>query len=105
MDLAYLSGQVDALHLVRNEDEQHLTYSAMTQRFANAREAAIAEALEQGQQALAASLKEFQFRGLRAKAGSDLPSLKDAKDLLGHESGNMTEHYGRARVGAPRFGR
>lgn len=94
------TGKVVSMHLIRNEDEQPLTYSALSQRFQDIRAAAISKAIETGQHALAASLKTFQFRDLRAKAGSDLPDLKSAKDLLGHETIAMTEHYVRARRGA-----
>lgn len=94
------TGKVVSMHLIRNEDEQHLTYSALAQRFQDIRAAAIKQATEQGQHALAAQLRSFQFRDLRAKAGSDMPSLKAAQDLLGHESATMTEHYIRARMGA-----
>lgn len=93
-------GVVISLHLIRNEDEQPLTYSTLAQRFQNIRAEAIAEAMKNGQHALAASLKTFQFRDLRAKAGSDMDDLKSAQDLLGHESASMTETYIRARQGA-----
>lgn len=93
------AGVVASPYLIRNEAEQPLTYSAMTQRFSKAREAAIKDALESDQHTLAESLKGFQFRDLRAKAASDLEDLSRAQELLAHASRSMTESYVRARVG------
>ena len=92
-------GKIASPYLIRNEEEQPLTYSAMTQRFTKAREAAIERARESGQTGLAASLAGFQFRDLRARAASDIDDLRSAQRLLGHHSATMTETYVRARVG------
>ena len=47
---------------------------------------------------------EFQFRDLRAKAGTDKADsagdIRQAQAQLGHASVTMTEHYVRARKGA-----
>jgi integrase len=94
------TGKVTSAYLIRNEDEQPLTYSAMTQRFSKARDAAIEHAQDGGQTALAASLKGFQFRDLRAKAATDLEDLRAAQGLLAHASAKMTEDYVRARAGS-----
>ena len=93
------AGKVASAWLIRNEDEQPLTYSAMTQRFSKARDAAITAAKEAGQTGLAASLKGFQFRDLRAKAASDSEDMQSAQRLLAHGSITMTQHYVRARMG------
>lgn len=93
------AGKVTSLHLIRNEDEQHLTYSALTQRFDKARTTAMEAALESGDTALAGALKGFQFRDLRAKAASDLQDLARAQALLGHADRDTTEGYVRARMG------
>ena len=48
-------------------------------------------------------LHEFQFRDLRAKAGTDRADAAGdiaAKELLDHASIVMTEHYVRRRRGA-----
>ena len=92
-------GVVVSTHLVRNEDEQHLTYSALAQRFVKARQAAIDAATEAGQAELAGRLRSFQFRDLRARGGTDLEDLSRAKQLLGHSTTAMTEHYIRRRLG------
>jgi len=93
------TGTVVSTHLIRNEDEQPLTYSAMTQRFDNARAAAIKAAREAGQHEFATSLAQFQFRDLRAKGPSDMDDLSAAQSILGHKSRSTTEIYIRARIG------
>ncbi|MDA0573252.1 MULTISPECIES: tyrosine-type recombinase/integrase [Burkholderia] len=74
--------------LVVDEDGRPLGRAALRFRFDRAREAAgIAKA-------------EFQFRDLRAKAGTDKEEssdLAEAQALLGHGSQAMTEHYVRKR--------
>lgn len=92
-------GTVRCPYLIRNEDEQPLTYSAMTQRFDKARAAAIEHARDSGQKELAGALASFQFRDIRARTASDLDDLRAAQRLLGHGSASTTEGYVRARVG------
>lgn len=74
--------------LIVDEQGRPLGQSALRFRFDRTREAAgIAKA-------------EFQFRDLRAKAGTDKESASDlrgAQSLLGHGSVAMTEHYVRKR--------
>lgn len=44
----------------------------------------------------------FQFRDLRAKAGTDKANAKDLREAqkqLGYETIQMTEHYVRNRLG------
>jgi integrase len=46
--------------------------------------------------------EDFQFRDLRAKAGTDkdeLAGLEAARELLGHKNASMTQHYIRHRKG------
>ena len=46
--------------------------------------------------------KDFQFRDLRSKSGSDLKDqqgIESAQALLGHASVTMTEHYTNRRRG------
>lgn len=93
------TGKVVSTYLIRNEDDQPLTYSAMSQRFQDARRAAIQAAKDAGSHALAASLSGFQFRDLRAKAASDMEDMASAQRLLAHSQISMTQHYVRARVG------
>lgn len=93
------TGRIISTQLIRNEAEQPLTYSAMSQRFQEARKAAIQAARDAGQHALASALAEFQFRDLRAKAATDIDELRHARGLLGHTADAMTEHYRRGRLG------
>lgn len=85
------SCQVVSTALVINEDGQRLTYDTLRQRFAKAREAA------------GLTHKQFQFRDLRAKAGTDKTDtagdIRQAQKQLGHKSIQMTEHYVRNRRG------
>jgi len=77
--------------LVVNEKGERMTYSAFSQRFQKARRAAGVE------------LGDFQFRDLRAKAGTDKTDtagdIRQAQRQLGHQSILMTEHYVRKRRG------
>lgn len=79
--------RVRSLALVCNEDGQPLTQYALRSRFDKARRAAGVS---------------FQFRDLRAKAGTDKANTKDLREAqkqLGHETIKMTERYVRNRVG------
>jgi integrase len=65
--------------------------------FTRAREVAINTHPE-----LATGIKEFQFRDLRAKAGTDkeeIDGISAAQDQLGHATATMTAHYVRHRRG------
>jgi len=83
--------KVSSTALVVNEEGQRLTYDALRQRFHKAREAA------------GITPQEFQFRDLRAKAGTDKADsagdIRQAQMQLGHKSIQMTEHYVRGRRG------
>lgn len=95
-------GEVRSLHLVVAEDGQPLTYSGFAQRFQAARVAAATKAREDGREDLAAAIERFQFRDLRAKAGTDTADALDvhrAQRQLGHASVTMTERYVRNRRG------
>ncbi|VVE89475.1 integrase [Pandoraea bronchicola] len=77
--------------LVVNEKGERMGADALRFRFDAAREAA---GIEKGL---------FQFRDLRAKAGTDKTELsgdiRAAQKQLGHQSITMTEHYVRERKG------
>lgn len=82
--------KVSSTALVVNEGGQRLTYDALRQRFHKARTAAGLDP------------DAFQFRDLRAKAGTDTTEsgdIRQAQRQLGHSSIQMTEHYVRARRG------
>jgi integrase len=77
--------------LVVNETGRKLTLEVLQKRFRAAREAAGIPA------------NDFQFRDLRAKAGTDKTDssgdIRQAQKQLGHKSVTMTEHYVRKRRG------
>lgn len=94
--------KVRALQLICNEKGGALTYSALDNRFEDARRKASDQALAEGNDALAAAILKFQFRDLRAKAGTDKAdstNLDQAKRQLGHSNIKTTEIYVRARKG------
>lgn len=77
--------------LIVNESGQRMTLDTLQRRFREARRAAgVAD-------------KEFQFRDLRAKAGTDKTDssgdIREAQKQFGHTSVAMTEHYVRNRRG------
>ena len=76
--------KVTSMFLLVNERGQKMTKAMLRSRFEKARTAAGIDG------------KDFQFRDLRRKSGSDLrdqAGLDAAQDLLGHKSQAMTEHY------------
>jgi integrase len=80
--------KVASLFLLVNESGKKMTKAMLRSRFEAARMAAGIDG------------KDFQFRDLRRKSGSDLrdqAGLDAAQDLLGHKSQAMTEHYTAAR--------
>lgn len=83
---------VRSTRLVIGENGQPLTYSMLQGAFYRARETAGIEP------------KAFQFRDLRAKAGTDKADsagdIRQAQQQLGHTTVGMTEHYVRQRRGA-----
>lgn len=97
-----ISGKVRSLALVVNESGQRLTQSALDGRFEKARLAAIAKAIEAKRVELVPEIQAFQFRDLRAKAGTDkeeVAGMAAAKDQLGHADEQMTRRYVRHRKG------
>lgn len=93
---------------------QPITQTAMAQRFAKARKRAVAKiradikkapsTLQRQQlEAFAQAVKQFQFRDLRAKAGTDKAAstgdMRQAQVQLGHSTLGMTEAYIRKRGG------
>ncbi|WP_322015364.1 tyrosine-type recombinase/integrase [Paraburkholderia sp. J12] len=77
-----------ATKLIVDEDGEPLGRAALRFRFDKARDAA------------GIAKSDFQFRDLRAKAGTDKESasdLREAQSLLGHGSVAMAEHYVRKR--------
>lgn len=84
--------KVRSFSLIVDNNGQRLTAHALRGHFDRAREAA------------GISKETFQFRDLRAKAGTDKAELsgdiRQAQKQLGHSTVTMTEHYVRDRKGS-----
>lgn len=67
-------------------------------RWDEARENAAEKATAEGDTALAATIRQFQFRDIRPKAASEIEDIGHASRLLGHSTEEMTKKVYR-RVG------
>lgn len=88
---------VHSLALICATSGQALTPHGLRARFDKAREQAA-----KNNPYMAAQIAAFQFRDLRAKAGTDkaeTAGIHSAQKQLGHSKIGMTEHYIRARKG------
>jgi integrase len=85
-------------HLVTTPEGKQLTEPMLRQRFEPARKRAADKASENGDPDLAEAIMTFQFRDIRPKAASEIVSLEDASDLLGHTKQEITKRVYR-RVG------
>lgn len=73
-----------------------LTYSGLDNAFERARTKAAEKAEKEGRAELAGMIRGFQFRDLRAKAGTeraDKDGILEARQQLGHGSVTTTERY------------
>lgn len=89
--------KVPSLYLISNEQGMPLSKSMLRGALNRARFAAIANHPD-----LEDEIKNFQFRDLRAKAGTDTEEksgMQAAQDQLGHTTSTMTAHYVRHRRG------
>lgn len=85
------AAKVTTLALIWGRDRQRWTAAGLDNAFDRARAAAA-----KAHPKLAAEIRNFQFRDLRAKAGTDkadTQGLVEAQRQLGHASVTMTEHY------------
>jgi len=98
------AGKVISMALLVTETGERLTVQMLRGRFEKARRLAAEAAEAAGANDMAADIRNFQFRDLRAKAGSDKAeatgSMVEAQKLLGHASASTTEIYVRHRRGA-----
>jgi len=85
-------------HLVTLPSGDPLKQWNLRLRFDTARSAAADRATESGKKSLAARIKKFQFRDIRAKSASEIADIKAASELLGHTEGDITDRVYR-RVG------
>lgn len=70
--------RIPSMYVIAAEDGQRLRYHAMNKQFVEARGEAT-----------------WQFRDIRAKTATDLPSIKRAQELLGHVDETTTAGYRR----------
>lgn len=101
-ELAVVMRRIEArkaqgISLINNQDGQRMTKFMLRTAFENARDlAATANPL------LEKAIRKFQFRDLRAKAGTDTDEkhgINAAQELLGHSTTTMTAQYIRHRRG------
>lgn len=79
--------QTLSFYILAMPNGQPLTYTMLRNRFDDARAAA---AVNQTDTKLAARIKQFQFRDIRAKAASDIDDITAASKLLGHAGERIT---------------
>ena len=98
--LGELLDKLDRSHptLVASQDGKPITESMLRFRFEPARKAAAEKAAKAKDSELAKAIMNFQFRDIRPKAASDIDSLSQASDLLGHTTQGMTQRVYR-RIG------
>ncbi|AOE84566.1 hypothetical protein [Pseudomonas sp. TCU-HL1] len=94
----YLLGPEGSAHLVTTSEGKQLTEPMLRQRFEPARKRAVERATENGDPDLAEAILQFRFHDIRPKAASEIDSLEDASDLLGHTQQEITKRVYR-RVG------
>jgi integrase len=91
-------GRKSDSHLVTLPSGDSLKQWNLRLRFDTARAAAADRATEVGNKSLAARIKKFQFRDIRAKSASEITDVKAASELLGHTEGDITDRVYR-RIG------
>ncbi len=85
-------------YLIATEGGLRVSKPMLRRRFDDARQKAVATAVENLDDELAQSVRNFQFRDIRPKAASEIDDLGDASRLLGHTDKRITETVYR-RVG------
>jgi len=91
-------GRKNDSHLVTLPSGEPVKQWNLRLRFDTARTAAADHATEAGKKSLAARIKKFQFRDIRAKSASEIADIKAASELLGHTEGDITDRVYR-RIG------
>ncbi len=84
--------------LITNQAGLRMSYNMLRNRWDEARDKAATKAATEGDTELAVTIRKFQFRDIRPKAGSEIEDIKDASRLLGHSTEEMTKKVYR-RVG------
>jgi integrase len=84
-------------HLICTEDGAPLTAKMLRGRYDKALAAAAAAAEANDNADLAERIKQFQFRNIRPKAGSEIESLAGASELMGHTNQAITKRVYRRK--------
>ncbi len=84
--------------LITNQSGLRMSYSMLRNRWDEARDRAASQAAGEGDGALAVTIRKFQFRDIRPKAGSEIEDIADASRLLGHSTQEMARKVYR-RIG------
>lgn len=84
--------------LITNQTGLRMSYSMLRNRWDEARDQAATKAATQGNAELAITIRKFQFRDIRPKAGSEIEDIGEASRLLGHSTQEMTKKVYR-RIG------
>ncbi|TDV67507.1 hypothetical protein EC915_10336 [Pseudomonas sp. LP_7_YM] len=84
--------------LITNASGLRMSMAMMNNRWVEARDKAASQAIAAGDAALAALIREFQFRDIRPKAASEIEDVSPASRLLGHSKEKITKDVYR-RIG------
>lgn len=93
---------IDRIRGRRNKFKIVTTYLVVNKYGRSVQRRAVSAWLVEARKAAGVPANDFQFRDLRAKAGTDkedASGMSAAKDQLGHTSEKMTSHYVRHRLG------
>lgn len=77
--------------LVTNATGLRMSYAMLRNRWDEARAKAAKAADERGDRALAAAIRQFQFRDIRPKAATEIEDIGEASKLLGHSKEEITK--------------
>jgi integrase len=84
--------------LITNRSGLRMSWKMMNNRWNEARDEAIKQAIADSNPDLADDIRQFQFRDIRPKAASEIEDLSHASRLLGHSKEKITQEVYR-RVG------
>lgn len=83
--------------LITNTAGMRMSLPMLTNRWNEAKEQAIAEAVLENDHDLAGKIREFKFMDIRPRAASDIDDISQAAKLLGHSSEKITKQVYRRR--------
>lgn len=89
---------IKSSNLITNQAGLRMSYAMLRNRWDEARDKAAIKAATDGDLALSATIRKFQFRDIRPKAASEIEDISHASRLLGHSTQEMTKKVYR-RIG------